>query len=57
MEFVDRKKEFARVQTALQREKPQFIAVYGRRRIAVVTSISWQIRPQSQVSGSCSLLR
>jgi AAA+ ATPase superfamily predicted ATPase len=33
MEFIDRKKEFARLQKALQREKPQFIAVYGRRRI------------------------
>ena len=39
MEFVDRKKEFARLQTALQREKPQFIAVYGRRRIGKSTLI------------------
>ena len=39
MEFIDRKKEFARLQKALQREKPQFIAVYGRRRIGKSTLI------------------
>jgi len=39
MEFVDRKKEFARLQKALQRENPQFIAVYGRRRIGKSTLI------------------
>ena len=39
MEFVDRKKEFARLQNALQRKKPQFIAVYGRRRIGKSTLI------------------
>ena len=39
MEFVDRKKEFARLQTALQREKPQFIALYGRRRVGKSTLI------------------
>lgn len=39
MEFVDRKKELARLQKALQRDKPQFIAVYGRRRIGKSTLI------------------
>lgn len=39
MEFVDRKKEFSRLQKALLREKPQFIAVYGRRRIGKSTLI------------------
>ena len=39
MEFVDRKKELSRLQKALEREKPQFIAVYGRRRIGKSTLI------------------
>ncbi len=39
MEFVDRKKELARLQQSLQREKPQFIVVYGRRRIGKSTLI------------------
>ena len=39
MEFVDRKKELTRLQKALQREKSQFIAVYGRRRIGKSTLI------------------
>ena len=39
MEFVDRKKEFARLQASLEREKPQFIVVYGRRRIGKSTLI------------------
>ena len=39
MEFVDRKKEFDRLQKSLRREKPQFIVVYGRRRIGKSTLI------------------
>ena len=39
MEFVDRKKEFERLQKSLKREKPQFIVVYGRRRIGKSTLI------------------
>ena len=39
MDFVDRKKEFARLQKALERDKPQFIVVYGRRRIGKSTLI------------------
>ena len=39
MEFVDRQKEFVRLQAALKREKPQFIVVYGRRRIGKSTLI------------------
>jgi AAA+ ATPase superfamily predicted ATPase len=39
MEFVDRKNEFARLQASLEREKPQFIVVYGRRRIGKSTLI------------------
>ena len=39
MEFVDRKKEFERLQKSLRREKPQFIVVYGRRRIGKSTLI------------------
>lgn len=39
MEFVDRQKEFSRLQAALKREKPQFIVVYGRRRIGKSTLI------------------
>ena len=39
MDFVDRKKEFARLQKALERNKPQFIVVYGRRRIGKSTLI------------------
>ncbi len=32
-EFIDRKDYLERVYNALQREKPQFIVIYGRRRI------------------------
>ena len=39
MEFVDRKKEFDRLQKSLKREKTQFIVVYGRRRIGKSTLI------------------
>ena len=39
MEFVDRKKELERLQKSLSREKPQFIVVYGRRRIGKSTLI------------------
>ncbi|MBQ9498666.1 MAG: ATP-binding protein [Bacteroidaceae bacterium] len=39
MEFVDRKKEYDRLQKALVREKPQFIVIYGRRRIGKSTLI------------------
>lgn len=39
MEFVDRKKEIVRLQSALRREKPQFIVVYGCRRIGKSTLI------------------
>lgn len=39
MEFIDRKKEFERLQKSLKREKPQFIVVYGRRRIGKSTLI------------------
>ena len=39
MEFIDRKKEFERLQKSLNREKPQFIVVYGRRRIGKSTLI------------------
>ena len=39
MEFVDRKKELERLQKSLKREKPQFIVVYGRRRIGKSTLI------------------
>lgn len=39
MEFVDRKKELERLQKSLRREKPQFIVVYGRRRIGKSTLI------------------
>ena len=39
MEFVDRKKELIRLQRALQRERTQFIVVYGRRRIGKSTLI------------------
>ena len=39
MEFIDRKKEFERLQKSLRREKPQFIVVYGRRRIGKSTLI------------------
>ena len=33
MEYVDRQRELARVQNALNRENPQLIVIYGRRRI------------------------
>lgn len=39
MEFVDRQKEQTRLQAALSRKKPQFIVVYGRRRIGKSTLI------------------
>ncbi|MBR4387959.1 MAG: ATP-binding protein [Prevotella sp.] len=39
MEFVDRKNEFARLQKSLNREKPQFLVIYGRRRIGKSTLI------------------
>lgn len=39
MEFVDRKKEYDRLQKALVREKTQFIVIYGRRRIGKSTLI------------------
>ena len=39
MEFVDREKELTRLQKALKREKPQFIVIYGRRRIGKSTLI------------------
>ena len=39
MEFIDRKKELERLQKSLNREKPQFIVVYGRRRIGKSTLI------------------
>ena len=39
MEFVDRQRELVRLQNALKREKPQFIVVYGRRRIGKSTLI------------------
>ena len=39
MEFVDRKKEFERLQKSLKRQKPQFIVIYGRRRIGKSTLI------------------
>ena len=39
MEFVDRQKEIGRIQKALKREKPQFIVIYGRRRIGKSTLI------------------
>ena len=39
MVFVDRKNEFARLQKSLKRAKPQFIVVYGRRRIGKSTLI------------------
>ena len=45
MEFVDRKKEYARLQASLKREKPQFIVIYGRRRIGKSTLI----KPKSVV--------
>lgn len=32
-DFIDRKDYLERVYNALQREKPQFIVIYGRRRI------------------------
>ena len=32
-DFIDRKDYLERVNNALQREKPQFIVIYGRRRI------------------------
>lgn len=31
--FIDRKDYLERIENALQREKPQFIVIYGRRRI------------------------
>ena len=39
MEFIDRQKETDRLQTALIREKSQFIVIYGRRRIGKSTLI------------------
>ena len=39
MEFVDRKKEYERLQKSLKRAKPQFIVIYGRRRIGKSTLI------------------
>ncbi len=39
MEFIDREKELARLQAALEREAPQFIVVYGRRRVGKSTLI------------------
>ena len=39
MAFVDREKEFERLQNALRRESPQFVVVYGRRRIGKSTLI------------------
>jgi uncharacterized protein len=39
MEFVDRQKELVRLQQALQRAEPQFIVIYGRRRIGKSTLI------------------
>ena len=39
MEFVDRDKELAQLQKALKREKPQFLVIYGRRRIGKSTLI------------------
>jgi uncharacterized protein len=39
MEFIDREKELARMERALKRDNPQFIVVYGRRRIGKSTLI------------------
>jgi len=39
MEFVDRKREISRLQKSLGRTKPQFVVVYGRRRIGKSTLI------------------
>ena len=36
MDFVDRKNKLDRLQKSLKREKPQFIVIYGRRRIGKV---------------------
>lgn len=37
--FVDRQRELTRLKTALKRDKPQFIVIYGRRRIGKSTLI------------------
>ena len=39
MDFVDRNNELDRLQKSLKREKPQFIVIYGRRRIGKSTLI------------------
>ena len=39
MMFVDRQRELTRLKTALKRDKPQFIVIYGRRRIGKSTLI------------------
>lgn len=52
--FLNRQKEIERIQQALQREKPQLIAIYGRRRCGKSTLLQ-QILPQETIYFSADL--
>lgn len=45
MDFVDRNKELTRLKRALERKEPQFIVIYGRRRIGKSTIIKKILKP------------
>ncbi|MBQ7279527.1 MAG: ATP-binding protein [Bacteroidales bacterium] len=47
MQFLDREKESARLKRAFEREKPQLIVVYGRRRIGKSTLIKHLLTPDN----------
>jgi len=52
--FIDREKEIARLQQALQREKPRLIVVYGRRRCGK-TALLRHILPHNAISIAADL--
>jgi len=52
--FVNREKEIARIQQSLEREKPQLIVVYGRRRCGKSTLLH-QVLPSSAIYFSADM--
>ena len=52
--FLNRQKEIERIQQSLQREKPQFIVIYGRRRCGKSTLLQ-QILPHETIYFSADL--
>lgn len=46
--FIDREREYKRLTEALRREKPQFLVLYGRRRIGKSTLIKEVLKTQEQ---------